>query len=240
MFVKICGITNEEDALLAVAVGADAVGFIFAPSTRQVPVNRVAEIVKRLPPEVLTVGVFRNETPSRVIALVHQAGLGAAQLHGAETPDHVREVKAEVRTVFKAVTAGTEAFERAGQFGADAVLVDGPTPGSGELFDWRLAEGAPFGLPLILAGGLNPDNVGRAIEKVRPWGVDVASGVERSAGKKDALLVRDFVKAARAAADSISAPSDPGSTSQDPHSAPTNESAFGPEPYDWQEDPSWR
>ncbi len=224
MFVKICGITREEDALLAVAVGADAVGFVFAPSSRQVNAGRVADIVKRLPADILTVGVFRNETPKRVVGLVHQAGLQAAQLHGNEPPAVVQEVKQEVRTVFKAVAAGSEAFERAGEFGADAILVDAATPGSGQVFDWRLAEDAPAGVPLIMAGGLTPDNVAEAIAKVRPWGVDVSSGVEQAPGVKDAILVRDFVRAARA------------------HAAPAFESPapIGAEPYDWQEDVTWR
>jgi len=136
----------------------------------------------------------------------------------------VAEVKNDVRTVFKAVTAGTQAFEDAEQFGADAILVDAATPGSGQVFDWRLAEGAPSGVPLIMAGGLTPDNVGEAIDKVRPWGVDVSSGVERSPGVKDPNLVRLFVANARA------------------HTPKHYESAtpFGAEPYNWQEDPTWR
>ncbi len=224
MFVKICGITSEEDALLAVAVGADAVGFVFAPSKRQVAPTRVADIVKRLPREVMTVGVFRDETPTRIRQIINQTGLQAVQLHGHESPDVVAEVKNDVRTVFKAVVAGTPDFEHADRFGADAILVDAATPGSGQVFDWRLAEGAPSGVPLIMAGGLNPDNVGDAIDKVRPWGVDVSSGVERSAGVKDPNLVRLFVANARA------------------HTPKLYESAmpFGVEPYDWQEDATWR
>lgn len=224
MFVKICGVTNEEDALLAVAVGADAVGFIFAPSKRQVGPQRVADIVRRLPPEVLTVGVFRNESPKRIETIVNQTGVKAVQLHGSESPRVVATVKAAVRTVFKAVAAGSEAFERADEFGADAILVDAPEPGSGQVFDWRLAEDAPAGVPLIMAGGLNPDNVADAIVKVRPWGVDTASGVERSPGVKDPILVRRFVQAARSV-DEVPFESD---------------QPIGNEPYDWREDPTWR
>lgn len=224
MFVKICGITSEQDALLAVAVGADAVGFIFAPSPRQVPVLRVADIVKRLPREVLTVGVFRNETPERVIQIVHQAGLQAAQLHGHESPKMLQQVKAEVPTVFKGVVAGSTAFRRSDEFGADAILVDAKRPGSGQVFDWRLAEDAPSSVALIMAGGLTVENVGEAISKVRPWGVDVVTGVERSPGVKDPILVRDFVHAARVASESSAEP----------------EAPLGPEPYNWQEDSTWR
>jgi phosphoribosylanthranilate isomerase len=237
VFVKICGITSEEDALLAVAVGADAVGFVFAPSQRQVAPLRVAEIVRRLPHEILTVGVFRNESPERVISICHQVGLGAAQLHGSETPSEVAQVKAEVRTVFKGVVAGSRAFERGAEFGADALLVEGRDPGSGRVFDWRLAEDAPSGVPLIMAGGLDPNNVAEAIDKVRPWGVDVSTGVERAPGKKDPILVRDFVREAQAAYRRID-PAAPTETfvSVDPAGRPV----FGPEPYDWKDDPTWR
>lgn len=224
VFVKICGLTTEQDALLSIAVGADALGFVFAPSTRQVNAVRVGDIVKRLPPGVMTVGVFRNEVPSRIISIVNQTGLNAVQLHGNETPAMVAECKREVRTVFKAVAAGTEAFEHADDFGADAILVDAPSPGSGQMFDWRLAEDAPVSVPLIMAGGLNPTNVVEAVRKVRPWGVDVSSGVERSPGVKDPMLVRDFIAAAR-------------SLDEAPFESPE---PIGNEPYNWQEDATWR
>jgi phosphoribosylanthranilate isomerase len=200
MFVKICGITSEEDALLAVAMGADAVGFVFAPSSRQIAPSIAGDIAKRLPPEVLTVGVFRDELPPRVVEIVHAAGLRAAQLHGHETADDTRWVRERLSLVIKAFPGGDPALDRAGQFGADAILIDSATPGSGEMFDWSLAEGAPIGKRVILAGGLTPDNVGDAITRVKPWGVDVSSGVESSPGHKDARLVRDFIRNARAAA----------------------------------------
>ncbi len=199
MFVKICGITSEEDALLAVAMDADAVGFIFAPSPRQVAPGLVRDIVRRLPPEILTVGVFRDEAPQRVVDIVNGTGLRAAQLHGFETADETRWIRERVRIVVKAFSAGSPMLDRADDYGADAILVDSHAPGSGSVFDWSLAEGAPIGRRVILAGGLDPDNVADAIEKVRPWGVDVATGVESSPGHKDARLVRDFIRNARAA-----------------------------------------
>ena len=107
MFVKICGITNEQDALLAIALGADALGFVFAPSPRQISPALAREIVKRLPPETVTVGVFRNETPSRIIEIVNEARLQGAQLHGHETPAMTAEVATDVRFVIKAVVAGS-------------------------------------------------------------------------------------------------------------------------------------
>lgn len=199
MFVKICGITTEEDALLAVAMGADAVGFVFAPSTRQIAVDHARDIVRRLPPDVLTVGVFRDDAAPRVVEMCHRAGLRAAQLHGQESPEDTAAVRAGVGMVIKAFPAGSSALERAAQWRADAVMIDSPAPGSGEVFDWSLAEGAPVGRRFILAGGLTPANVADAIERVRPWGVDVSSGVEKSPGHKDPLKVRDFVKNAKAA-----------------------------------------
>ena len=199
MFVKVCGTTSEEDALLAVAMGADAVGFIFAPSSRQVSVGTVGDIVKRLPREVLTVGVFRDEAPSRVVEIVNGIGLRAAQLHGHETFEQVKWVRERVPLVIQSFVAGDPAIARAREYGADAVLLDAPSPGSGQVFDWSMAE-VPDGVKLILAGGLTPENVGEAIAQVHPWGVDVATGVESSPGHKDASKVRAFIAAARAAA----------------------------------------
>ena len=200
MFVKICGITNEDDALFAVAMGADAVGFVFAPSTRQIAPQQVYDITRRLPPEILTVGVFRDDHPSRVIDIVNRSGVRAAQLHGHETPEDVAAVAAQVKWVIKSFVAGSNDARRADQFGTDIILVDAKTPGSGEMFDWSLADEVPGGPRLILAGGLTPDNVTAAVHQVRPWGVDVSTGVEKSPGKKDALKVKAFIERARAAA----------------------------------------
>jgi phosphoribosylanthranilate isomerase len=197
MFVKICGTTSEEDALLAVAMGADAVGFIFAPSPRRIAAQAVADIVKRLPPEILTVGVFRDEAPTRVVEVVNSTGLKGAQLHGHETPDQTAFVRARVPFVIQAFPAGDPAVARAGDYPADVVLVDSPSPGSGQVFDWRMAE-VPDGLRLVLAGGLTPANVAEAIAQVHPWGVDVVTGVEATPGHKDPVKVRAFVAAAKA------------------------------------------
>ena len=222
MFVKICGVTNEDDALLAVAMGADAVGFVFAPSPRQVHPEVVRDILKRLPHDTLTIGVFRNETPERVIDIVGRTGLKGAQLHGGETAEDLRLVRLRVPFVIQALPAGDARLAGAGvgPESADVVLIDSPTPGSGEVFDWSLAEGAPDGVRILLAGGLNPDNVEAAIRKVRPWGVDSASGTEASPGKKDATKVRLFVARAREAGQAL----EEGWT-------PSSEG-----PYDWAED----
>jgi len=218
MFVKICGMTSEEDALLAVAMGADAVGFIFAPgSTRQITADRARDIARRLPPEILTVGVFRNQAPEQVVDIVHFAGLRAAQLHGKETPEQSQLVRKQVQFLIQAFAAGDPALDRAEEYPADAIMIDSPTPGSGKVFDWSLTEGAPAGARLILAGGLTPDNVAGAIEQVRPWGVDCATGVEVEPGRKDARKVRAFVASAKAA-------------------APVEYEGADLGPYDWQDD----
>ena len=200
MFVKICGITNEDDALLAVALGADAIGFVFAPSVRQIAVQKVYDITRRLAPAILTAGVFRDAPPTRVVEMTQSAGLRAAQLHGHETADDVAYVAQHIRTVIKAVSAGTVDAVRANSFGTSMVLVDAPAPGSGKVFDWSLAGELPEGLNVILAGGLTPENVATGIAQVRPFGVDVSSGVEASPGRKDAILMKRFIDAARLAA----------------------------------------
>ncbi len=197
--VKICGITSATDALLAVGMGADAVGFIFAPSPRQMAPGAVADIVKVLPHGILAVGVFRDEAPRRVVEITHQARLHAVQLHGRESAEDTRWIRDRVGTTIKAFPAGHPAVERFEDYGADYLLIDGANPGSGEVFDWRLAEGVANPGRLIVSGGLGPANVGQAIRRLRPWGVDVASGVESSPGVKDPGKLRDFLAAAREA-----------------------------------------
>jgi phosphoribosylanthranilate isomerase len=198
MFVKICGITNEDDALLSVAMGADAVGFIFAPSTRQVAPQKVYDITRRLPPEILTVGVFRDDLPARVVEIAHKAGVKAIQLHGRETPAQTAEIAGHFRWVIKAFASDDDNLPTADRYGTDMILLDAPDPGSGKVFDWSIAGDAPDSLKLILAGGLTPQNVAAAVREVQPWGVDVASGVESSPGKKDAIAVKRFIENARA------------------------------------------
>jgi phosphoribosylanthranilate isomerase len=199
VFVKICGITTEADALLAVGMGANAVGFVFAPSPRQMRPDTVADIVKRLPLETVTVGVFRDEAPQRVVEIANRIGLHAVQLHGMESIEDTQWVRQRVGCTIKAFAAGARGIDRFDEYGAQFLLIDGANPGSGELFDWRLAEGVDDPGRLIVSGGLRSDNVGQAITHLRPWGVDVASGVEASPGVKDPAKLRDFLAAVRAA-----------------------------------------
>jgi len=196
VFVKICGTTNEADALLSVAMGADAVGFVFAPSPRQISTGVASDIAKRLPPEIMTVGVFRDESPSRVVEIVNSVGLKAAQLHGHETAEQARWVRQRIPFLIQAFPAGARALSHVADYGADVVLIDAPSPGSGQVFDWQLAE-VPDGMRLMLAGGLTSSNVVEAISRVHPWGVDVVTGVERSPGVKDPVKIRAFIAAAK-------------------------------------------
>lgn len=225
MFVKICGITNEEDALLAVALGADALGFVFASgSPRQVSPADVGAILRRLPATIATIGVFRDERPERVVEIVNSLGLGGAQLHGREPASEVRWVRDRVPLVIQGFAAGDPTLASVREGGADFVLVDAAEPGSGRAFDWALAEGVPAGVRLLLAGGLTPDNVAGAILRVRPFGVDVSTGVETEpgSGRKDPARMRRFVEAVRAAADELARDGwEPGD---------------GVRPFDWQVD----
>jgi phosphoribosylanthranilate isomerase len=225
VFVKICGITNEEDALLAVALGADALGFMFVPgSPRQVSPADVGLILPRLPATVLTVGVFRDERPERVVEIVNSLGLRGAQLHGREPASEVRWVRERVPLVVQGFAAGDPTLESVREGGADLVLVDAAEPGSGRTFDWALAEGVPAGVRLVLAGGLTPENVAGAVARVRPFGVDVSTGVETSpgSGRKDPAKMRRFIEAARDAGDQLA------------HDG--WEPAEGLRPFDWQVD----
>jgi phosphoribosylanthranilate isomerase len=222
VFVKICGITSEEDALLATALGADALGFVFAPSARQVTPDAARDIVRRLPHEIVTVGVFRNERPEHVVDTVARVGLSGAQLHGYEPLREVRWIRERVAFVIRAFAAGDPAIEDAADPAVDVVLLDAPDPGSGQVFDWKLADGVPPGRRLLLAGGLTPANVGEAIARVRPWGVDVSTGVERAPGRKDPTKLRVFIETARTAFEALDEPVD--------------QEVDGDAPFDWEHD----
>ena len=202
-FVKICGITNESDALLSVALGADALGFIFAPSRRQVTEKVVSEIVHQLPPSVMTFGVFVNERAETVAEVVNRIGLSGAQLHGNEGPAVTNFVSERVRFVVKSFPAGHSQLTNLSNYKIWATLVDGSVPGSGAVFDWSLVEGMAPDRRMILAGGLNPGNVATALETVRPFGVDVTTGVEVEPGRKDPRKLKSFIEIAKTTGDSL-------------------------------------
>jgi phosphoribosylanthranilate isomerase len=196
--VKICGLTSLEDAAMAVALGADALGFVFAPSPRQVSPELVRRIVAALPPLVLTVGVFMDESLKEVQRVREFCGLDYVQLHGALSE---RTAARLGRRVIKAMTV-EQTPPPATAYPKATLLLDAPkgrprlagAPG----FDWKLAQEAARRRPVILAGGLNPDNVRRAVETVRPFAVDVSSGVEKEPGRKDHARVAAFIARAKA------------------------------------------
>ena len=198
MFIKICGITNAQDALDAVESGADALGFVFAESPRKVSVETVREIVNQLPADVLTIGVFRDHITRQVVDTVREACLVGAQLHGHESAQQIAEVKAEVNWVAKSVVAGSAEASSANNYGTDLILVDSANPGTGTGYDLSLLEQLPKTINVILSGGLTVSNVAESIKAVSPWGVDVSSGVEISPGMKDRLKIREFITNARA------------------------------------------
>lgn len=186
MMVKICGITNREDALAAVDAGASALGFNFYPkSPRYVTPDLAAEISTGLP--VLTVGVFVDTLPATTMDVL--------QLHGSESPADVPAGK-RVWKAFR-VTPEWNPDAMSAYDGVEAFLLDGPAPGTGETFDWSRVSGFTSGFkPIILAGGLGPENVAEAIRQVRPWGVDACSRLESAPGRKDHNKMRRFVRAA--------------------------------------------
>ncbi len=197
MFVKICGITNTQDALDAIELGADALGFLFAESPRKISASTASEIVKQLPANFLTIGVFRDQEVREVIDTVGEVGLLGAQMHGRESVAEVAEVIQHVEWVAKSVIAGSQEALKADEFGTSLILVDSANPGTGTSYDLNLLQQIPKALRLILSGGLTVTNVGESIKVVSPWGVDVSSGVETSPGVKDRTKMRDFITNAR-------------------------------------------
>jgi phosphoribosylanthranilate isomerase len=213
-WVKICATTNLSDAQASLAAGADALGFIFSPSSRRVEVDQAAEIISSLADEIERIGVFVNETPGQVAEVAEQAGLTGVQLHGDEPAGQMPEYRQAVgqRKIIKTLQASEllkspdslNGYLRS-RHSIDAVLLDAGSPsqrgGTGQTFDWIAA--APIvarvraQMPVIIAGGLNPENVAEAIRLFAPWGVDVVSGVERETGRKDEAKLRSFVGAVR-------------------------------------------
>ncbi|MDR0234202.1 MAG: phosphoribosylanthranilate isomerase [Zoogloeaceae bacterium] len=196
--IKICGLTCAEDVDAAVEAGADALGFVFYPaSPRYVDAETAALLIRRVPPFVLSVGLFVNAVPSEIAAILSRVPLNLLQFHGDETPT---ECERWQRPYLKAVRVkpGVDVSRIAAEFAsARAVLLDAFTEsygGGGKTFDWTLIP-AGLSMPIVLSGGLTPENVGAAIRQVRPLGVDVSSGVEATKGRKDHARMREFVAA---------------------------------------------
>ena len=214
LWVKICGNTSLEDALLAAEAGADAVGFIFAPSPRRVTVEQAARITPGLPAGLEKIGVFVDASVEEIAEAVRLSGLTGVQLHSDSAPEAAERLRAGFGPglrILRVVHFGPDSAREAAEFAADpnvdAVLVDSRTAaavgGTGITFDWAEARRTVFrpenAAKLVAAGGLNPANVAGAIVMLRPWGVDVSSGVEAAPGKKDPGKVREFVRRAREA-----------------------------------------
>lgn len=196
---KICGITRLDDALAAARLGVDALGFNFWPGSKRFVTPAAArEIIRRLPPLVTPVGVFVNQPEAEIVAIAAETGIQVLQLHGDEPPELCARLPLPV---IKSVPADRAAdLERLRAYDVQAFLVDTPTTGhggSGRTFDWSLAAGVASVAPVLLAGGLTPENVADAVRAVRPWAVDVASGVELSPGVKCADRMSRFLSAAR-------------------------------------------
>ena len=202
--IKMCGITNVDDARVAVEAGADALGFVmYRKSPRFVEPAVVKAIVAGLPPFVLPVGVFVNEEPDRVRTLMDDCGLALAQLHGDETAPYCQDLGRPVLKALRLKDRGTflALAEFSGRANVRGFLIDAFSDqaygGTGQTVDWGLAQEVAQSMPVVLAGGLTPVNVAEAIARVRPYGVDVSSGVELSPGKKDHRKVKAFIHAAR-------------------------------------------
>jgi len=196
--IKICGVRDPRIGEAAALAGADAIGMVFAPGRRQVTPEQARAICQAIPPLVARVGVFVDTPAAEVRQIAHYCGLDLVQLHGRESPDYCRELG--LRCIKAVPARNRQTLEQASIYPVAALLVDtyleGVAGGTGQPFNWRLLENLPLKAPLILAGGLNPANVGRAVALVRPYGVDVSSGVEVN-GQKDLQLIKAFIKRAR-------------------------------------------
>lgn len=207
--IKICGITNIDDAIAAVEAGADALGFVFAESPRKIDPKAAFEIVQALPPFVTTVGVFANQEAEEITWTMKRACLQIAQVHGDLLCGNSEESGGiGCRRLIRAIGIRSEddvrqAVESARDCNCTAFLLDahaeGKMGGTGQTFDWNLAvlARAMLGKPMILAGGLTPENVGEAVDTVQPYAIDVSSGVECEPGKKDHDKIREFIENAR-------------------------------------------
>ena len=204
MWVKICGITNLSDALGASQAGADALGFIFVPtSPRVVTRKRASEILAALPETVMTVAVVADESPEFLKGLLRVCPFKAIQFHGKEGPEEVLALKGHARLIKAIRVQDAKSIQEIPRYkGVDSILLDthrrDKPGGTGIPFDWNLIkEAKSFGMPIIVAGGLHPSNVADLIRKAQPYGIDVASGVEMAPGRKDHGLIREFIVKAK-------------------------------------------
>ena len=200
--VKICGITNFEDASLAVLLGADALGFIFARSPRQIAPQKARDIVRKIPPLVKTVGVFVDEQPAAIKEMINYCGLDLVQLHGNESPELCGQLMPHTIKAFRIKDEASLETGRRYCGKARAMLLDTYSEemagGTGRTFDWQIAiKIKELGIPVILAGGLGPSNIEQAIRTVKPYAVDVNSGIEERPGRKNRALMKVLLEKVR-------------------------------------------
>jgi phosphoribosylanthranilate isomerase len=200
--VKICGITDYEDASMAVELGAGVLGFIFARSPRQITPQKARDIISAMPPFVKTVGVFVDEEPAAIKEMIHYCGLDLVQLHGDESPDLCCELMPYTIKALRIRDESSLRTSRIYQGKVRALLLDtyleDKAGGTGKTFDWQLAlKIKKLGIPIILAGGLGPSNIDDAVSTERPYAVDVNSGVEERPGKKSHTLMKDLMEKVR-------------------------------------------
>jgi phosphoribosylanthranilate isomerase len=200
VFVKVCGLRTAVDVAAAVSAGADAVGFVFSTSVRRIDVEEAPRLAADVPPHVLTVGVFGEGGPAEISRTAVAAGVSAVQLHGRYPRSAFEELADLPVRLIRATAVGPDADLRVGGYGEDMLLLDAQVAGAGRRWDLGLLGATRPRGQWILAGGLDPANVATAIAAARPWGVDVSSGVESRRGVKDPGLIREFVHAAKAAA----------------------------------------
>ena len=198
-FIKICGITSVEDASFAVDAGATAIGLVFAQSPRKIDEVKGQEISDYAKDKILRVGVFKDQSDSEVLSFVTQVELDCVQLHSALSTELAGELRRLNVAIIKAMSVGTDEIDNFDEHRVDAVLIDGPAPGSGEDHSWADVQQNHFQRPMIAAGGLNSSNILRIVSNTSAWGVDVSSGCESAPGKKDQLKVQEFVRKANKA-----------------------------------------
>jgi phosphoribosylanthranilate isomerase len=200
--IKICGITNLEDAHLATQLGADALGFVFSPSPRHISPEKAHDIISQLPPFIHTVGVFANEPLRKIVETLDSCAIDVVQLHGDESQKYCQELKEFNKKIIKAIRVRDElSLLELLSFDVDAYLFDSYSKeaygGTGKTFDWGLLKGKKFAKPVILSGGLEAGNVREAIQAFQPYAVDASSRLEKEPGFKDPNKVKAFIKAVR-------------------------------------------
>ncbi len=198
-FIKICGVTNEADLEVVIEAGADALGLILAPSPRQLSLERAGELARLASGRILVTAVFRDTPDSSILANLDGLDVDVVQLHDRVGPELVEGLRRREVLIVKALAIDSDDFMHFDESLVDAVLVDGPLPGSGAVHAWEALARRSFAVPVIAAGGLNAKNVASTVVATGAWGVDSASGVESAPGRKDHTLVQQFVDNARRA-----------------------------------------